>query len=89
MRVPAVILLSMLITTPAMAIDIVSGSGAVVKNGAGLTVVNGDPCAGRGEAACLDREEARRDRRVPDAAVPAAVDPPEDPKECYSESCDR
>ena len=43
MTVPANILLATLIATPAMAIGIVSGSGAVVKDGAGLTVVNGDP----------------------------------------------
>lgn len=60
MRIPAAILLTMLIATPAMAVDIVSGSGAVVKNGAGLTVVNGDPGDGRMEATCLDHEADRR-----------------------------
>ena len=63
MRVPAAILLATLVATPAFAIDVVSGSGAVVKNGAGLNVVNGDPCAGRMEAACLSREEDRREGR--------------------------
>ena len=60
MRVPAAILLATLVATPAFAIDVVSGSGAAVKNGHGLTVVNGDPCAGRMEAACLGREDDRR-----------------------------
>jgi hypothetical protein len=70
MKVPAAVVLAMLIATPAMAIEIVSGSGAVVKNGAGLAVVNGDPCAGQMVAACLDREEERRDR---DLEVPVAT----------------
>ena len=70
MRVPAAIVLTMLIATPAMAVDIVSGSDAVVKNGAGLTVINGDPCSGRMEAVCFDRDGDRRDR---DLAVPVAT----------------
>ena len=46
MRVLAAIVLATVVATPALAIDIVSGSGNVIKNGAGLNVVNGDPCAG-------------------------------------------
>lgn len=68
MRVPAAILLATLVATPAFAIDIVSGSGAVVKNGHGLAVVNGDPCAGRMEAACLGREDDRRQGSVEEVA---------------------
>ena len=89
MRIPAAIVLATLIATPATAIDIVSGSGAVVKNGAGLTVVNGDPCSGRMEAACLDREGDRL--RNPDIAAPEPVggaDEPQDPKDCVSASCE-
>lgn len=59
MRAPAAILLTMMIATPAMAVDVVSGSGEVVTNGAGMTMVNGDPCDGRMEAACLDRQSDR------------------------------
>ena len=66
MRVSAAIVLTMLIATPAMAVDIVSGSGAVVKNGAGLTVVNGDPCSGRMGDECDDRHEDRRDQSPPE-----------------------
>ena len=75
MRVPAAIVLATLVATPAMAIDIVSGSGAVIKNGAGLTVVNGDPCAGRMEAVCLDRQGDRRQGGVPTPQPPAVQDP--------------
>lgn len=90
MRIPAAILLTILVATPAMAVDITSGSGAVVKNGAGLTVVNGDPCAGRMVAACLDRDGDRRAGRSSDAiaASLATPDPVEDQKECESSSCD-
>lgn len=93
MKVPAAILLTMLVATPAMAVDIVSGSGNVIKNGAGLTVVNGDPCAGRMVAACLDREGDRRAGRANDVEAvvePAAdpVDPVDEQKECTSYSCD-
>lgn len=89
MRVPAAIVLATLIATPALAIDIVSGSGAVVKNGAGLTVVNGDPCAGRMEAACMAREDDRS--RNPDIAPPepaGAADVPDDSQGCEGSSCE-
>ena len=75
MRVLAAIVLATVVATPALAIDIVSGSGMVIKNGAGLNVVNGDPCSGRMEAACLSREEDRR-ADVPDFVAPAAAPPP-------------
>ncbi len=90
MRIFAAIVLATLIATPATAIDIVSGSGAVVKNGAGLTVVNGDPCAGRMEAACLDREGDRIASQdiTPVDTAGSAEEPqiPDDPP--YSNGCD-
>ncbi len=77
MRVPAAILLATLVATPAFAIDIVSGSGSVIKNGAGLNVVNGDPCAGRMEAACLSREDDRRSAPTVEDVVQVNEPPPE------------
>lgn len=85
MRVPAAILLATLVATPAFAIDVVSGSGAVVKNGAGLNVVNGDPCDGRLEAACLSREEDRRPGRTEFAP---AVEQTEEPDPEYEPPTD-
>ena len=89
MRVPAAILLAMLVATPAMAIDITSGSGAVVKNGAGLAVVNGDPCAGRMVAACLDREGDRREGRSTEGIdlEPASVEPDPVDDETNNDGC--
>ena len=77
MRLAAAIVLATLIATPALAIDIVSGSGEVIKNGAGLNVVNGDPCDGRMEAACLDREGDRGRGGFPEPLAPAAEPEPE------------
>ena len=80
MRIAAAIVLATMIATPAFAIDIVSGSGTVVKNGHGLTVVNGDPCEGQMEAACLGREDERRDGR-PVIAAAAAPQPQQEQME--------
>lgn len=89
MRIPAAIVLATLIATPAFAIDIVSGSGAVVKNGAGLTVINGDPCSGRMDAACLSRDDDRREG-LTEAVAPVVEqqeEPNDYPYECRGQSC--
>lgn len=96
MRMFAAIVLATVVATPALAIDIVSGSGNVIKNGAGLNVVNGDPCSGRLNAACLDRE-GDRGRISPSEFTPAveqASDPvvPDDnyPENgCDGRQCDK
>ena len=87
MRLPAAIVLATVIATPALAIDVVSGSGAVVKNGAGLTVINGDPCDGRLEAACLSREDDRQNDIPED--VTTALEPEEEEMEYEYEYKDR
>ena len=87
MRLAAAIVLATVIATPALAIDVVSGSGAVVKNGAGLTVINGDPCDGRLEAACLSREDDRQNDIPED--VTTALEPEEEEMEYEYEYKDR
>ncbi len=89
MRLPAAIVLATLIATPALAIDIVSGSGAAVKNGHGLTVVNGEPCVGEMQAACLSREDDRRETfGEPVAAAAVPQEPLERMEYEYDYSCD-